>query len=518
MFLQCCCWRNSCHSKMSVRNKSAHTTKRGAASLRQERRITYEELKQHSTYSDAWLSINGVVYDITHFIDKHPFGDTFRGNLGTECGGLFSSAHINTNVEALIQQDSFLQKNRIKVVGRLDVSGDHLYRGNDSQFLDRIVYQDTGNDKLWQDLKSGVASYLKDHGETTHYTFREGTLFICYYLCIYACLSYLTWIQGSFLASIVLGIHNICMLSNIAHMATHSGFTENPMLDFIAMHLFDLCGQSGLEWQITHQTHHNQPHSSIDHQTNTYRFMGVRIHKYMKHRGYHRYQYIYFWLVVSLYLLLKMILTTGWILVNREFIRHKYDMATHVLARGIFLTQVLYCFYIHGFWMALVIFALLSITYSQTAFILLFNDHEQNHEFLGEVEDVSYFQGRLSWAEVQVRTSGNWYPTNWFLAFIEFHYGYFNYHIEHHLFPTLKPSLLKKISPIVKSVCIKHGIPYISTPFLNVQKSLQEHLSKMSRDNHAQTPVSSTANLVPATINGHAGYPSHNVSGKCEAN
>jgi fatty acid desaturase len=120
-----------------------------------------------------------------------------------------------------------------------------------------------------------------------------------------------------------------------------------------------------------------------------------------------------------------------------------------------------------------------SIAYSQTAFILLFNDHEETHALLGETEDVGGFHRKMSWAEVQVRTSSNWYPTNWLLSFIEFHYGYFNYHIEHHLFPTFKPSLLKKISPVVESVCGKHNIPYISTPFLEVQKSLQEHLAKL---------------------------------------
>lgn len=125
------------------------------------------------------------------------------------------------------------------------------------------------------------------------------------------------------------------------------------------------------------------------------------------------------------------------------------------------------------------LFVLYSISYSLTAFIFLFNDHEDTHKLLGDKEDVSNFHNRMSWAEIQVRTSNNWYPTNWILSFVQFHYGYFNYHIEHHLFPTFKPSLLKKISPIVRSVCSKYNIPYISTTFLEVQKSLQQHITKM---------------------------------------
>ena len=85
------------------------TSRRENTSLPRIRSVTYEELKKHCTYSDAWISINGIVYDITHYIDKHPFGDVFRGNLGTECGGLFSSSHLNTNVEKLIKNNDFLQ-------------------------------------------------------------------------------------------------------------------------------------------------------------------------------------------------------------------------------------------------------------------------------------------------------------------------------------------------------------------------------------------------------------------------
>ena len=448
----------------------------------QQRFVSYEELKEHSSYSDAWISINETVYDITDFIEQHPFGDTFRGHLGTECGGLFSAAHLTTNVEKWIKSESFLKKYSIKVIGQLDISENRMHQDKIMalKFLDRIVYKKTEEDELWLDLKNSVAAYLKETGETTHYTNRTGIQYIIYYLCIYLCLSYLTWVKASFLAAFLLGVHLICMLANISHMATHSGFTRSPLLDFIAMHLFDLMGMSGLEWQITHQTHHYQPHSAIDRQTSSYLYIGIRIHKYMKHRLYHRLQPIYFWISVSFYLLLKLFITTAWLLVYRKFLRHKWDLIAHFIGRAILFSQILYCWHLNGFWMALAVFAVFIIVTSQTAFILLFNDHEENHHFLGEKKDARKFHQKVSWAEAQVRTSGDWYPTNWLLAFIEFHYGYFNYHIEHHLFPTLKPSLLKKISPVVKRVCEKHGVPYVSTPFIPMQKSLQEHITRLS--------------------------------------
>jgi|SRR5580704_16849353 hypothetical protein len=85
---------------------------------------------------------------------------------------------------------------------------------------------------------------------------------------------------------------------------------RDKWLNFIAMSIYDLSGTSGLEWQIAHQTHHNQPHSSIDYQTNAYNHIGIRIHKYMAYRKYRRYQQIYYWIVISFYFLFKLFATT----------------------------------------------------------------------------------------------------------------------------------------------------------------------------------------------------------------
>ncbi len=438
--------------------------------------INYEELKKHSTYSDAWIAINGIVYDITDFVDKHPFGDTFRGSLGTDCSGLFSSSHIRTNVEKLITNDKFLENNGIKIVGCLDVAQDNLYKDSNDKYLDRVIYKETGNDDFWLELKTKVQEYLIENNESIHYTPFEGKMYLLYYSIIFIVLSYFTWVNSSIIASILLGFHMVCAATNMSHMVTHFGFTRNKLLDFIAAHFFDLGGLSWLEWQIIHQTHHNQPHSSIDYQTNQY---VIRIHKYMKHKSYYKYQHIYFWIIILFYHFRTLPMSTIWLIANQEFVRHKYEMVAHIIARIVLLTLVIYCGYLHGFWNALLIFSVYSMSYSYSAFMLLYNNHEETHNILALHKNINLYHHKLSWAEIQVRTSGNWYPTNWLLSFIEFHYGYFNYHIEHHLFPAFKPSLLKKISPIVESVCNKHNIPYISTTFVEVHKSFQRHISKM---------------------------------------
>ena len=442
-----------------------------------EKSIGYAELKKHSTYKDAWIAIDGIVYDITDFIPKHPFGDTFRGNLGADCSGLFSSAHVRTDVEKLIKNEHYLNANDIEIVGYLDVSQDNLYRDGNKKYLDRIVYSKLSDDKFWLELKSKVREYLIENHELPYYSTLEGAIYLIYHSLIFTFLAYITWFHSSILAAILLGFHLVCASAGVSHIVAHFGFTKNQLLNSIALHLMDLGGYSSLEWQISHQTHHNQPHSSIDYQTNQY--VPIRIHQYVKYREHHKYQYIYFWIGILFYHFRIFPMSTIWVFSHREFVRHPYEIFAHLLAKAIFLSPVIYCGYLYDIWQALILFGVYSIAYSFFAFILLYNDHEENHQVLALSENINAFQKRFSWADVQVRTSGDWVPSNWLLSFVEFHYGYFNFHIEHHLFPSFKPSLLKQISPIVREVCEQHNVPYISTTFMEMHKSFQHHIIEM---------------------------------------
>lgn len=42
--------------------------------LRRPRTITLKELKRHRSRQDAWLAVNGQVYDVTPYIEYHPGG------------------------------------------------------------------------------------------------------------------------------------------------------------------------------------------------------------------------------------------------------------------------------------------------------------------------------------------------------------------------------------------------------------------------------------------------------------
>jgi fatty acid desaturase len=63
------------------------------------------------------------------------------------------------------------------------------------------------------------------------------------------------------------------------------------------------------------------------------------------------------------------------------------------------------------------------------------------------------------------------YSTGSFLN--DYLHGYLNYQIEHHLFPDLPPSSLRRIQPQVRALCEAHGIPYVQQSVVQRFKSLQ---------------------------------------------
>ena len=36
--------------------------------------LTWDEISQHNTKNDCWVVVDGVVYDMTDFLDDHPGG------------------------------------------------------------------------------------------------------------------------------------------------------------------------------------------------------------------------------------------------------------------------------------------------------------------------------------------------------------------------------------------------------------------------------------------------------------
>ncbi|KAF2448724.1 hypothetical protein P171DRAFT_461459 [Karstenula rhodostoma CBS 690.94] len=77
------------HEQSTVQCEAAETP-----SLRQQRLISYDEVQKHATKDDCWVIINGLVYDMTDFLEAHPGGPSaIIQQAGKDASSKFTLLH-----------------------------------------------------------------------------------------------------------------------------------------------------------------------------------------------------------------------------------------------------------------------------------------------------------------------------------------------------------------------------------------------------------------------------------------
>uniref|UniRef100_A0A8D0U1N4 Fatty acid desaturase domain-containing protein n=1 Tax=Sus scrofa TaxID=9823 RepID=A0A8D0U1N4_PIG len=78
------------------------------------------------------------------------------------------------------------------------------------------------------------------------------------------------------------------------------------------------------------------------------------------------------------------------------------------------------------------------------------------------------------WGSWQLAATCNVEPS----LFIDWFSGHLNFQIEHHLFPTMPRHNYRRVAPLVKALCAKHGLSYEVKPFLTALVDIIRSLKK----------------------------------------
>ena len=290
----------------------------------------------------------------------------------------------------------------------------------------------------------------------------------------------------------------------ISHDALHGAYSANPRVNALLGRTFDLLGANGYIWKITHNVIHHT-YTNIDGVGGDLTVSPLlRLSPGQPLRGVHRFQHYYGLATYSLS-------TLFWVFVKdyKYFLQKHlgpYHNKRHPRAElvNLFVMKAVY----YG-WAIVVPLLVLHVTWWQfaigfavmhlTAGFILGVIFQLAHVVEGIEYPVPDEAGRMeeAWLVHEMATTANFARRNRLLSW---YVGGLNYQIEHHLFPRVCSAHYPAISPIVREVALKHGMPYNDQPtLLSAVRSHQRMLVKLGRDAW-RAATQSTVNSQQSTV------------------
>lgn len=431
--------------------------------------VTLDELAKHNTPTDCWVSIDGIVYDVTKFLDQHPGGHfNILSAGGMDCTGTFRSLHEDWVLSKALPKQT--------VVGRLAPHDNNVpfpkfdYTDDFSTELRHRIQEEFKTRKLakrdgvrvWSETLLILGLFLVCHATVPFLAFTRGW-------------DNLSWCQR-LAPAILTGCLGSLVGMNVMHAANHGGLTSNPTLRWMLEHSLDLVGGGAARWKVSHNLQHHQF-------TNTpndpdQQFMPfLRLHPDNPRLWHYCLQHLY-------YPLLMIINFASWEFRDTQFLwdsKHRWSekvLYSHLLWSGLhkiifyvipsfvygsFLTAFALCFF------EKVVASVILVT----MFLVSHNNHELESLTLEDLKEVK----TVSWSAWQVRTSQNWCAGSVVANFLS---GGLNHQIEHHIFPSIHHCHYPWMAPVVREVCAKHGVSYLNHPtfgaaFASLIKTLRHY-------------------------------------------
>jgi linoleoyl-CoA desaturase len=318
-------------------------------------------------------------------------------------------------------------------------------------------------------LRERVNQFFKEAEISTRANFAMISKSIFYVLLIalgYALtLSGIGGAGGLFLSYCLLGFAIAIGTMNIAHDALHGAYASNSFKNRLLGLMMDLSGGSSFYWKKEHTIDHHTFTNIADHDGDLAAPFVLRLCPKAPRYWFHRFQHIYAPVLYSVNFI-KWIYYSD---IKRIFkvIRYRNKAPGNPSHLEIFL-MVAFKF-VHLFlFVALPVFLLPIawwvvvlgyLSFLATAGLTMTVIFQLAHI----VEDVAFPlpdpEGKIdnSFLKHQLATTSNFAVNNWLVNFL---FGGLNFQVEHHIFPHVCHTHLKRISTIVKETALEFGLPY----------------------------------------------------------
>jgi len=345
------------------------------------------------------------------------------------------------------------------------------------------VFPKDKNNQIFLRLKEKAKKIVRDlQPQRKKIILFKASLFPLIYVLAY--ISAIVWAKSPlvfYVCYFLMGLMIMIIFINLIHDAVHHVLFKNKRLNNFFVYFFDLMGANSYAWKIRHtRLHHNYPNvmgwdSDIDQSPL------ARVFPHGPSSRVHKYQHIYLPVLYSFYLL-------NWLLV-RDF--KDYFNKTRVLWKvtdipktefvKLFFFKAFFFFYtivvpvlVGTSWLQAVSgFLLMVFTATVFSLLILLSPHANlDHDF--PLPDANNHMPE-SWFMHQINHTNDVAHNNWFIRFFM---GSFNYHVAHHLFPTVSHIYYPEITNALKEEADLHQLPYKSFTLIHALLSHYRLLKK----------------------------------------
>eukprot|EP00429_Kryptoperidinium_foliaceum_P019279 CAMPEP_0176038814 /NCGR_PEP_ID=MMETSP0120_2-20121206/19238_1 /TAXON_ID=160619 /ORGANISM="Kryptoperidinium foliaceum, Strain CCMP 1326" /LENGTH=552 /DNA_ID=CAMNT_0017372209 /DNA_START=125 /DNA_END=1783 /DNA_ORIENTATION=+ len=418
-------------------------------------KYTVKEVAQHSNRSDLWIMVDGLVYDITSYVDKHPGGVLPMENMaGKDCTDVLANYHAARVFKHMLPPFLIGEVTDYTVFPHVAdfraVRQELLRRGlfeTDMRYYAKMC--------TWYMLLLLSSLYLSLHGQ--HAMIRmSGAVGIG-----------LFWQQ----------------LAGLGHDLGHSGVTHVFMKDhLIGSVLTSLMGISTCWWKRNHNTHHiacnsiehdpdiqHMPLMAVSPRIWSKPFWSTYYEKWVTMDAFGQWavghqDYLFF--ILMAFARFNLYVQSLTLLLSRERVHFR---KTELVGLIVYFSWVGAVTLSQATAFQSVAWLLLSHAASGLLHVQIVTSHWAMETHHGR----AYNDERDEWYITQLKTTMN-IDTNPWLDWV--HIG-LQFQIEHHLYPRLPKHNLRKARDLVKVVCKKHGIHYHEPCFFQAVRDTMMTLS-----------------------------------------
>lgn len=324
-----------------------------------------------------------------------------------------------------------------------------------------------GNMELQAELRRRVNEHLRATGRPQRGGWRmylkSGIILSSFFLSYSALVFWAQNLWQGLIAAVVLAFSMISIGFNIMHDGGHRSFSERRWLNRLAAMTLDLIGASSYVWHWKHAIYHHNYVNIVGYDPDIDLGGAARFAPHQKRLWFHRWQHLYVWILYA-FLVMKFHLhsdfhhaLSGRIHTHRTPRPKGWDLAVFVGGKALFFTLALVLpLSLHPLPVVLFYYAVVVLMMGIPLSVVFQLPHCTGLSDFPLPDGASH-RMKNSWAAHQARVTLDYDRRSRVRTWL---FGGLNFHLEHHLFPSICHVNYPGMAKVVEETCREFGVKY----------------------------------------------------------